>query len=300
DVSVSGGNTTSGISASLGSYGKITGHVTGQDGFTPVEGIVVDIYEWDSGLGTWNLLYSLNTDETGAYNSDGISTRDYRLGFVDISGMYTNEFYKNKPDLNSADTVNGTLGETVSGIDASLSRQVMTSNYALITGWNLINLALTEGGATPDNVFTSIAGNYSVAYAWDNCEGGGEWLSYAPNNPLSDLDSIDPSMGVWLDMSNTDTISLTGLHPITTTISLCTGWNLIGYPSVVTRPIEDVLEGISGKYDIVYAYDSSNPPNPWRTYNPNIPVGNSLTSMESWSGYWILMNQDAVLEIRGH
>lgn len=299
DVNVVAGSTTTGINASLGSYGRITGRVTAQDGITPISSITVDIYVWESGSSSWNLQYSLDTDENGDYISDGIDTLDYRIGFVDISGMYADEFYNNKPDLNSANTINGILGETVSGIDASLTRQVMMTNKVLGTGWNLVNLALTEGGEAPETVLDSIAGNYSVAYAWDNC-GSGEWLSYNPDDPLSDLETIDPSMGVWLDMTSTDTISLDGLHPITTTITLCTGWNLIGYPSVVSRPIKDVLGDISGKYDIVYAYDASNLTNPWRTFNPNIPVGNSLTKMEPWTGYWILMNQNAELEIPGH
>jgi hypothetical protein len=58
-----------------------------------------------------------------------------------------------------------------------------------------------------------------------------------------------------------------------------------------------VLAPISGQYDLVYAYDGSDAADPWKKYIPDSPVGNDLTAMRPWYGYWIHMTEPAVLTI---
>ena len=63
---------------------------------------------------------------------------------------------------------------------------------------------------------------------------------------------------------------------------------------VMAADIANVLSSISGKYDIVWAYNASDTKDPWKRYAPGA-VDNDLTYMTPGSGYWIKMNQGAVL-----
>jgi len=69
------------------------------------------------------------------------------------------------------------------------------------------------------------------------------------------------------------------------TISLVPGWNLISLPmeQPADAAISSVLSGITGLYDIVWAY----PGQAWNFYDPINTSGNSLTTMQAGLGYWI-------------
>jgi hypothetical protein len=68
------------------------------------------------------------------------------------------------------------------------------------------------------------------------------------------------------------------------------GWNLIGYNSLSSNPIDTALAPLSGNYSIVWAYDTAEG-GVWKMYDPNAPVFvNDLTEMEPGRGYWIMVN----------
>lgn len=121
-VPVVGGQTTPNIDAALGSYGKISGRVTGPDGVTGLADIVVDVYEFNPSLGQWQWVSGDSTTSSGAYLVDGLVTDAYRVFFSDPAGHFMAEYYDNKPDLLSADDVPVQLGLVTAGIDASLAR----------------------------------------------------------------------------------------------------------------------------------------------------------------------------------
>jgi hypothetical protein len=83
---------------------------------------------------------------------------------------------------------------------------------------------------------------------------------------------------------------------LTSTIELNKDWNLISLPiqPAANIQIEDLLSGISGKYQAIYAYDGN-------TYKHYIPgaTGNNLNKIEAGVGYWVYMNQAATLTITG-
>jgi hypothetical protein len=88
-----------------------------------------------------------------------------------------------------------------------------------------------------------------------------------------------------------------GQYNITTSFTLCTGWNLIGYPAARPRPVKDVLASISGKYTLVYGYDGNDLADPWEKYDPAYSVGNDLTMLQPGRAYWINMKDPATLVI---
>jgi hypothetical protein len=81
------------------------------------------------------------------------------------------------------------------------------------------------------------------------------------------------------------------------TIAISEGWNLISSPVQPSSPsVTSVLAPISGKYDAVYAYNSST--NSYTSYIPG-EDGNTLNTIEWGRGYWLYANSSASLSISG-
>ena len=114
-------------------------------------------------------------------------------------------------------------------------------------------------------VFASIAGQYDLIEAYDGCQPDDPWRIYDPAAPsfVNTLTQINTSQGLWVHTTAAPTLALTG-KPLAAdvTLSLCAGWNLIGYPSASTRDVATVLASISGQYDLVEGYDGTNPGRP--------------------------------------
>ena len=166
------------------------------------------------------------------------------------------------------------------------------------TGWNLISLPEEPADPAPAAVFASIAGQLSEAFTYDHCDGGDPWKRYAPGDPAgSDLTAIDVKRGIWVDATAPLLLPSNGTLPATTTIPLCPGWNLIGFPAGQARHPLTVLAPIAGKYLRLYAYDASQA-QPWAVFDPNVPVwANDLQLMEAGRGYWLLATEATALEI---
>jgi hypothetical protein len=299
DVPVTAGTTTSGIDAALGTYGRIAGTITGVGGI-PVEDINADIWQYNAGSSTWEWVSGGATDESGAYVANGLTTGDYRVQFSDPKGQYGTEVYDDKATLDAGDDVHVELGQETTNIDAVLDLAPDMVTQGLAQDWNLMSFPVTLDDLSTASALETVAGTYDVVWAYDACAPGPDpWLKYDPDDPLSSLTAVDTEHGYWIDMTAAADLTVTGTHPISTMISLCTGWNLIGYPSVSAKPVTEILAPIEGKYDLVYGYDGSDVDDPWKKYNPNVPVGNDLTTMRPWYGYWIKMTEPATLTIPG-
>jgi hypothetical protein len=298
DIPVAAGATVTGINAAMGSYGSITGNVKAFDGTTNLAGILVDAYRFRATY--WEWFSSGETDASGNYEVNGLSTDNYRLAFTDTIGQFASEFYNKKPDLGSADNVAVSLGFATPNINAQLALKTNTITSSLVSGWNLVSLPVTLADSTLPNALNSISGHYGDVYTWDACDGA-RWKVFNPTvpEPVNTLHAVGVAAGYWVNMSSPAALTLSGTHPLTTTISLCEGWNMIGYPSLAVRPVGDALASIAGKYDLVRQYRAGEP-SPWRTYNPAVPPElNSLKDMEPGYGYWIYMNQAATLTVKG-
>jgi len=71
---------------------------------------------------------------------------------------------------------------------------------------------------------------------------GNEWI-FTKN--------ISYNKGYAIHSLGNDTITIKGFYPPSTNIHLSKGWNLVGYPSLAERLIEDVFEGIEDKVAII-------------------------------------------------
>ncbi|HOU23750.1 MAG TPA: cohesin domain-containing protein [Anaerolineae bacterium] len=169
-------------------------------------------------------------------------------------------------------------------------------SIALSTGWNLISYDLwPRAGGQPIKevplVLASIEPNYSLVQSFDPVLGG---LTYDPTLPFfSTLTEMDPYHGYWIKATAPCVLTLTGAElPISTPLSLATGWNLISYLPDYPQEIEASLASIAGKYSLVQGFD---PILGGLTYDPTLPFFSTLTTLEPGRGYWLKMTQPGTL-----
>ena len=297
DVPVTAGVPTTGINASLGTYGSVSGNVKASDGTSNLANITVDVYRFDAANTTWNYFASEFTDASGNYEVYGLGTENIRVGFFDQYDQFEPEFYNDKPDLASADNIGVNLGQTTPNINAEMALAPVTIEFDLVAGWNLVSLPVVLDDNSTSSAFASISGNHEDIFSYE-ANLLQPWKLYNP--PIDQIISVDTVRGYWIDMNIADTLSLTGTYPLETTIDLYGGWNLIGYPSASVKPVETVLEGINGLYSLVWQYKAADSADPWKSYNPSVPSSlNDLKNFEPGFGYWIYMTQDAALTVEG-
>jgi len=184
------------------------------------------------------------------------------------------------------------------GSDGTVDETVTLENQrvqALAGGWNLLSLTLAPTSTAITQALASIAGHYDQVYAYDATDAADPWKLYDVVRPssLNDLAQVNERMGLWAHTSAPLTLTVSGRAPFSTTIPLVEGWNLVGYPGLVTRPITEALASIAGKYNLVQTYDAAE--SRWLTYDVSMPPFlNDLTEMVPGKGYWLVVTEDCV------
>ena len=168
----------------------------------------------------------------------------------------------------------------------TVSPPTVNFSLSLQPGWNLVSVPFIPTDSRPDAVLASVTGKYDRVYGY---ESGIGWRLRDVINPLGNtLSSMGERGGYWVHMTQVATLSASGWRPSSTSIPLVEGWNLVGYPASASRAIATVLAPITGKYTLVYVYDSSDTSHPWKKYDPSAPpYANTLTTMQRGRGYWI-------------
>jgi predicted secreted protein len=150
---------------------------------------------------------------------------------------------------------------------------------SLEEGWNLISLPLAHKDTNISEVLRSIDGDYNLVQWYDANEG--IWCS-----STTDLTEINRTMGLWIHMNNSSMLTIIGSVPESTDITLYEGWNLVGYPSLKTRNLNDALSGI--EWQAVQCYDASDAVDPWKHNNTmKFEIMNDLKEMQPDCGYWV-------------
>ncbi len=183
---------------------------------------------------------------------------------------------------------------------ARLAEKAGLDQIPLLAGWNLISIPEEPADPDPAVVFASVAGQVAKVEVYDACDVTDPWKEYDPSDPAgSDLSAVDPSKGMWVKASAAAVLPVEGTLPATTTLELCEGWNLIGFPVGEPRHPHVALSQVAGKWQRIFAYDAFDPEDPWEIFDPVVPDwANDLTVMQPGCGYWVLMSEAATLEIR--
>jgi len=178
----------------------------------------------------------------------------------------------------SYDTGDGTISDTV---EVDFTGEVTTYNIPLSSGWNLISLPLIPDSTVIEDVLADITSNVDVVWYYDAADG---WLCY--NDVVNGLTTMEDGKGYWIFMDGTGpyTLTINGSEtpapgPQTPAAYLVVGneWNLIGFKSVVSMPVENYITQI-GNDDVLWVYKNGN-------YVLVHPSGTD--SMESGYGYWL-------------
>jgi hypothetical protein len=178
---------------------------------------------------------------------------------------------------------------------AMTEARTVTANFSLIThdislqaGWNLVSLDLHPSNTAISVVLASIEGKYSLVYAWDAVNG--IWLKYDKVEQTQDtLTALDETMGFWIQMSEAATLTVSGSAPVSPSITLLSGWNLVGYPEATVQVLPGALNthGVTdfSMVNAFYPYDTADP---WKIYDTAAPgYANDLTELAPKWGYWV-------------
>lgn len=83
---------------------------------------------------------------------------------------------------------------------------------------------------------------------------------------------------------------------------LYTGQNHISFHCMHGFFIGDyMLAPIAGEYNAVFTYETTDSNDPWKSYNPNLPVWaeQDMAGVYDYKGYWIIMNQNTSYYLDG-
>ncbi len=169
-----------------------------------------------------------------------------------------------------------------------------TTAIPLQTGWNLVSLPRQAGDPSPASVFGGAA---SRVFAYDACDAADPWKVWDPSNPSgNDLTAVTPQKGLWAEVPAALALPVAGSEPVTTTIHLCPGWNLIGAPFSQSRSVAGALAPIAGKFTRVFGFDAADPSDPWDVYDVSVPSwADTLQTFEPGKGYWLFATAETDL-----
>ena len=223
-------------------------------------------------------------------------------GAAAASGTGASKAIDYSPTLNyiGADTFVVQVSDGNGGLDTLTVNVTILDRHSidLLAGWNLVSFNMHPANTAIVDVLASIAGNYSLVYAWDSATQ--TWLKYDPNAEFGNtLDTLDETVGVWIQMNAAGTLHIVGNAPGISDIDLKTGWNLVAYPSAVSLPLPGALtdHGVTN-FSMVLASHASDTSDPWKLYDSSAPpYASDLNEMTPGWGYWIYVLADSTWTI---
>ena len=183
---------------------------------------------------------------------------------------------------------------------AQLLEKATLEEIPLLAGLNLISIPGEPADSDPAVIFADIAGELGKVTAHNACDLADPWKVYDPANPTaSDLTAVDHKIGMWVSTTAAALLPSDGTMPATTTMELCEGWNLIGFPTGEPRHPHAALASIAGKWQRIFGYDAFDSNDPWEVFSVDVPDwANDLQVMQPGRGYWVLVTEATTLEIR--
>lgn len=152
--------TSFGAQAHAAGTGSLSGSVKGDASFLP--GICVSATSTSGGPG-----YSGTTNAAGEYAFASVAAGTYKVRFEDCADReYLTQYWDDKPDSTSADTITVAAGEARDGINARLVRGAVIRGLARSGGKPVEGLcvaALPTSGSSSSMVRTDADGAYAIA-----------------------------------------------------------------------------------------------------------------------------------------
>ena len=211
---------------------------------------------------------------------------------------YTFDVCASDGSLSSCETITVTVSEVnvAPVLDAIGNKNVVELNElsftASATDEDLPAQILTFSLADGDS------GSVPTGASIDGASGTFSWTPTEDQGPGSYTFDVCVNDG---ELDDCETITVTVYDSIVThSIALVPGWNLISfYVHPQNTDIEVVLASIDGHYDLVYAWDATNTSDNWLKFDPGVPYGNSLDTLDETMGFWIHMTAADTLDVTG-
>jgi hypothetical protein len=152
------------------------------------------------------------------------------------------------------------------------------------TGWNLISLPLQPTNTEVTSVLNSVLKTCNIVWGYSDQS----WKYYFSADKSGMLTTMEAGKGYWVKVSQPGTLVISGSQG--GSISLSTGWNLVGYnwPSCSTP--SSALKSVISQTGIVWEYQGQS----WKFFNPADAEGSSLKELCPGSGYWIKMSGEGI------
>jgi hypothetical protein len=217
--------------------------------------------------------------ELGAtYTDAGASATDSRDGTVTVTTSST-------VDVNTAGvyTVTYSASDAATNAATPVTRTVTVATVVqtmkLKKGWNLVSFYVEASDMSPGTVFAPISSKLTQIKNLQS--------SYDPGIPsfLNTLSSLSVKDGYWVKVSEAVSLDVEGTVPSGASISVNSGWNLVGYPRSTGKATGDELTTLGSTVVQIKNLQSS--------YDPSIPSFlNTLSTMAPGSGYWLKVTAD--------
>ncbi|MDB4356114.1 DUF5011 domain-containing protein [Akkermansiaceae bacterium] len=159
-----------------------------------------------------------------------------------------------------------------------------TQTLSLKEGWNLVSFYVEADDMSPATVFAPIQGKLLQVKNLTQ--------SYDPSVPsfLNTLSSLSVKDGYWLKVSEDVSLSVEGAVPAGASITVKSGWNLVGYPRLSGEAVAAELTSLGNTVVQIKDLGSS--------YDPSVPSFlNTLSTMAPGSGYWLNVNADGTWNV---
>ena len=153
-----------------------------------------------------------------------------------------------------------------------------TQTLSLNAGWNLVSFYVEASDMSVATVLAPISSNLLQIKNLQS--------SYDPGIPsfLNTLSALNVKDGYWVQMSEATTLDVGGTVPSGASISVKSGWNLVGYPKSTGKSPSDELTSLGSTVVQIKNLQSS--------YDPSIPSFlNTLSTMVPGSGYWLQVTE---------
>jgi parallel beta-helix repeat protein len=155
----------------------------------------------------------------------------------------------------------------------------------LYEGWNLISIPSILSDTNLGVILNSIKGSYDSVQWYNVSDTSDPWKhnSTLKSFYLNDLDNIDHTMGFWIHITEPGGVlfQYPGTKPMENqSINIHPGWNLVGYPSLISHNRTSTLNNVTYGIDVdaIWTYNAAT--QKWKeiTASDNFEVGR---------GYWV-------------
>jgi hypothetical protein len=207
-----------------------------------------------------DVIDSAATTELGDYTFS-----DLPVGSYTVSINLPNGFSQTLPDSSYTVSIDSALSN-ISRKNFGVVPSIVTQNYVITMGWNLLSLPLEVETHTTNELYPTAV---SSAFIY--------------NQGYVSIDTLNPGQGYWVKFFTDDNVSITGKRISIDTIEVVQGWNMIG---TISYPVD--------KVDVIQIPDSIVISDYYNYQHPCDYVCD-LPMLEPHFGYWVKTRQNGKL-----